>query len=143
MAVNVQLIAGAPEDVMAVLEDGQRYADWVVGAKRICRTDEAWPAPGRAFHHSIGMGPFTVGDSTTVESIDAPRRLELRARIRPFLIASVVIELERADTGTLVTMREKVVGGFLRPARAVLEPVLSARNGESLRRLKTLVEASI
>jgi uncharacterized protein YndB with AHSA1/START domain len=130
----------APEAVWAVLMNGWRFADWVVGAKRIRAVDDGFPAPGTKLHHRFGVGPLVIDDTTVVEEIEEPRRLVLRARARPAGVARVELELEpTADGGTEIRMREDPTSG---PAKVLDNPLLrrlvDARNLEALRRLTTL-----
>ncbi|MGO4431634.1 SRPBCC family protein, partial [Streptomyces sp. MCAF7] len=46
MAVRHQLIRRSPEAVWAVLADGTRYGDWVVGTSRTHPTAGTWPRTG-------------------------------------------------------------------------------------------------
>ena len=61
----------------------ETYPRGLAGAKRIRHVEETWPEPGASFHHTVGAGPFTVKDTTTVRQIDPPRRLVLKVRARP------------------------------------------------------------
>jgi uncharacterized protein YndB with AHSA1/START domain len=127
--------------IFSVLSDPWRYADWVVGAKRIRGVDSTWPEPGSRFHHRVGVGPLTIEDSTVVEAYNPPNRLVLRARARPAGIARVTITLvPTRDGGTDVELEEYPVGG---PARWIHNPLLdaliAARNRKSLRELERLV----
>jgi uncharacterized protein YndB with AHSA1/START domain len=128
-----------PEALFAVLADPWRYAEWVVGAKKVRDVDAHWPQPGSRFHHRVGVGPLTIDDSTVVEEIEPPRRMVLRARARPAGVARVTIELTPAGAGTEVTMTEVPIAG---PARWLDNPILEAavdlRNRRSLRRLAEL-----
>ena len=74
--------------------------------------------------------------------MDPPRRLELEARVRPLLVARVVLTLRPDGDGTRVRMEEEPTGGL---ARALLglppfPAAIRARNTESLRRLKAMAE---
>ncbi len=131
----------SPEAVFDVLSDGWSYATWVVGAARIRRVDERFPAPGSKVHHSLGLWPLLLSDDTEVEEFDPPRKARLLARAWPGGEARVVLTCEPAEQGTKVTMSERVVSG---PAalvpRAVQDVMLRARNRESLLRLAYLAE---
>jgi uncharacterized protein YndB with AHSA1/START domain len=129
-----------PAAVWAVLADGWRYADWVVGAKAIRDVDADFPAPGTKLHHRFGVGRFTVDDSTVVEEVDAPRRIVLRARARPAGAARVVVELEPTpDGGTQIHIDECATSGLAKMIdNPMLRAAVAARNLEALRRLKRL-----
>jgi uncharacterized protein YndB with AHSA1/START domain len=134
-------VAAAPERVFAVLADAWTYEHWVVGCKTIRTVDDTWPAPGATFHHSVGLGPITVRDSTTVLESDAPHRLVLRARARPAGVARVELDVTARDGGADVLMLERPVSG---PPALLHNPLqdwlIDRRNRESLRRLKQLAE---
>jgi uncharacterized protein YndB with AHSA1/START domain len=133
----------SPEGVFAVLADGRRYADWVVGAKRVRAVDDAWPEPGSRFHHEVGIGPLTIKDSSAVVSMDPPRQVVLEVRAFPAGKARVTITISPGDGGgSEVLMEEVPTGG---PAKAVdswpLRRVTMLRNVESLKRLRKVVDA--
>jgi uncharacterized protein YndB with AHSA1/START domain len=141
MARTTTQVAATPDRVFSVLADGWTYEHWVAGCKLIRDVDEGWPEPGATFHHSVGLGPITVRDTTTVLESEAPRRVVLRARARPAGVARVEIDLAEHDGGTQVTMLERPVSG---PPALVHNPLqdwlIDRRNRESLRRLKRLAE---
>jgi hypothetical protein len=127
--------------VFAVLADAWTYEHWVVGCKQIRDVDATWPDPGATFHHSVGLGPLTVRDSTTVLESAAPARLVMRARARPAGVARVELDLAERDGGTEVVMTERPISG---PPALVHNPLqdwlIDRRNREGLRRLKRLAE---
>lgn len=128
-----------PTAVWDALADPQTYGFWVVGSKVIHDADPDWPAPGSKFHHTVGVGPFTVSDHTKSLEAQAPRRLQIRAKGRPLGTARVTLEMTPKDGGTLVRMTERLDGP---PAILNLNPVVhlftKARNSESLMRLEEL-----
>lgn len=141
-ARNETEIEARPEQVWAVLTDPHAYPEWVVGARRIRDVDAGWPAPGTAFHHEVGGWPFTLKDNTKVRELVPPSRLVLEARARPAGVAAVTLLLEERTPGrTFVTILEEPVAG---PAKFVPRPVMDAltkaRNAESMRRLRRVVE---
>lgn len=128
------------ERAWAVLADPNTYPRWLVGAVDILSVDDGWPAAGTSFRHEVGLaGPITTQDSTTVESVDAPRSLHLEARARPFGRAHVEIEVRPAGSGCEVAMREGMLAPLTR-LTPVAQPLITARNKESLRRLGELPE---
>lgn len=141
MTVNERTIDASPQAVWNVLSDGWLYPLWVVGATRMRDVDATWPAPGARIHHSAGVWPAVVDDTTEVLDAEPLRRLELRAKAWPFGTAKVRIELEDRGGQTLVRMHEDAAEG---PGRlvpvAVRAPAIKIRNVESLRRLAFLVE---
>jgi uncharacterized protein YndB with AHSA1/START domain len=128
-----------PEAVWNVLADPGGYAYWVVGSKRIRDAEPDWPMPGSKFHHTIGVGPWTLDDHTESLEADPPRRLALRAKGRPIGTAKVTLELEPRDGGTLVRITENPDGIY---SPLALNPLLhlatKVRNAESLMRLEEL-----
>lgn len=140
MAVITLHLEQPPDAVFEVLGNPWKFADWVVGAKRIRAVDDTWPAIGSRFHHRFGVGPFGIDDSTVLEEYDPPRRIVLRARARPTGVARVEIDLAPTrDGGTDVEMREYPVSGFAKKVdNPVLEALVAARNRRSLRLLEKL-----
>jgi uncharacterized protein YndB with AHSA1/START domain len=114
MAQTTSHVAATPDRVFAALADAWTYERWVVGCKEIRAVDDSWPAPGATFHHSVGLGPITVRDTTTVIECEAPRRIVLRARARPAGVARVELDLAETDGGTEVAMIERPVSGLRR-----------------------------
>ena len=66
MAVNHAVFDCPPERVFEVLADGWLYPSWVVGASRMRAVDATWPAPDNAIHHSAGVWPALLDDTTSV-----------------------------------------------------------------------------
>ncbi|MDX6532757.1 MAG: hypothetical protein QOF68_501 [Gaiellales bacterium] len=139
MSVNEVVIEASPSEVFEVLSTAELYADWVVGAHESQETDPRWPQPGSVFHHKQGFPPLTITDTTSVVSVDPPRRFVLEARVRPLVVALVDISLEEHPSGCLVRMEERVVGGLMRyMPRSLVERLLHRRNDESLSRLREI-----
>jgi hypothetical protein len=116
---------------------------WVVGASRMRDVEEGWPAPGTRLHHSFGMWPLLLDDTTEVLGIEPGQRLVLEARGWPVGKARVDISVKADGDGSLVSIDEDVTDG---PAKFVPEPVrvagIDVRNRETLRRLAYLAEGS-
>ncbi len=137
-----QLVAAAPpETVWEVLSEPQHYGYWVVGSSEIRAWDDDWPAPGSRFEHRVGFQPLTLADHTEVLESEPPSRLVLRAKSRPLGVARVEMITEPHPAGSLLTMIEDP---DLPLARILTPPPVHAmirlRNGESLRRLRSLAE---
>jgi len=129
----------APDAVWAALADPGTYGDWVVGSKRIRDADEAWPAPGSRFHHTVGVGPLSVDDHTESLEADAPSLLRLRAKARPFGTAQVTLELAPSAGGTFVRMTENPDGlSTVLGLNPLVHLLTMVRNAESLKRLERL-----
>ena len=141
MARSELVMAAPPEAVWEVLEDPRSYGDWVVGSSEIRGWSDDWPAPGSRFHHRVGLIPLTVSDHTEVIAAAPPRRLVLRAKARPLGAARVDMNIEPHPAGSLVTMVEDPdvpLGAILTPLP--VHALIRVRNGESLRRLRVIVE---
>ncbi len=125
--------------VWDALADPSSYGFWVVGSKAIRDADPDWPAPGSKFHHTVGVGPFTVRDHTKSLEAQPPRRLQIRAKSRPLGTARVTLEMTPKDGGTLVRITEQPDGPT---AILNLNPLVhlftKSRNAESLVRLEEL-----
>ncbi|MET9628380.1 SRPBCC family protein [Lentzea sp. NPDC006480] len=138
---EVSLNVEAPiDDVWAVLADGWSYAGWVVGASHIRDVDSGWPKPGTRIHHSVGLWPLVVQDTTEVVRCEPPLLLELDARLWPVGAARITFTLHaRSQSLTEVRMAEQVVRGpsaFL--PKFAQDIVLIPRNKETLGRLDAL-----
>lgn len=144
MSRNVRVLKCSPEDVFRVLSDGWLYPSWVVGASRMREVDEAWPSAGSQLHHSVGVWPALIDDSTVVEACDPPRRIVLKARGWPLGEARVTIDVKSRGDGSVVRIQEEAVAG---PATYVPAPVMDVvlrwRNAETLHRLAYLAEGMV
>ncbi len=134
-------VKASPHEVFSVLADGWLYSGWVVGASRIRSVDPNWPATGSKIHHSFGVWPGVIDDSTSVLDCVPDHRLVLQARGWPMGEATVYLELEASDGGCLVHMQEDASAG---PGKLVPKPVrqisIAPRNAESLHRLQLIAE---
>ena len=141
MARNQAYIDAPPAAVFSVLSDPDSYGDWVVGSRLIRDADADFPAVGSRFHHQVGVPPLLLNDHTVVLENEAPSRLVLRAKTRPFATARVELRLVADGAGTQVTMLE---GAGDRPSRLLLNPItdplVHLRNRRSLDRLRRLAE---
>jgi hypothetical protein len=142
MSVNTRTVEATPEKVWEVLSDGWLYPLWVVGATRMREVDDHWPAVGAKLHHSAGVWPLVVDDTTEVLDLTIGSTLRLKARGWPAGEAEVVITLTAEEGAhTRVEIREDAVSG---PGRfvpgLVRTPMLAYRNLEALRRLAAVVE---
>ena len=140
MATNTREMSAAPEQVWEVLADPERYAEWVVGAKEVRKSEGKWPAQGARFYHTVGIWPLHIRDQTSVLESDQPRRLVLQAKVRPLGSARIELKLTASALGTHVAMTEEPSTPFVaRMARRLVDPVIRVRNEEALRRLENLV----
>jgi len=136
VATNLRLVPYTQDQVFAVLSDPERYAGWVVGAKKTRTIDPEWPQPGSRFAHQQGAGPLHIDDITVVRELEAPNRIVLEAKIRPLLTARVTLTLDPLSRGTLITMDEVPIGGPVSRLGRLLEGPLHVRNSRALRRLE-------
>jgi uncharacterized protein YndB with AHSA1/START domain len=141
MSTVTRVVAAPQEQVFAVLADGWLYPLWVVGASHMRAVDDNWPAVGARLHHSVGLWPLLIEDTTTVLAVEPDHRLLLFARIWPTGTTRIELDLARHERGTTVTMTEKVESG---PARllpgTVQQALLTPRNREALARLDAIVQ---
>src|SRR4051812_25217744 len=137
MAITTRTLSCPPEAVFDVLAEGWLYPSWVVGASRIRDVEPDWPAEGSKIHHSFGVWPALIDDTTSVLEWDPPRRAVLKARGWPVGSAKVVLDVEPSGGGCEVRIFEDAVEGpaqlIPRPLRDVL---IGVRNVETLRRLE-------
>jgi uncharacterized protein YndB with AHSA1/START domain len=126
------------KEVFTALIDPHTYPHWLVGAQEIRDVDAGWPSPGSAFHHRVGLvGPLTVADLTKVIDIEAPRRLSLEVRARPWGRGRATFALTESGPGgchTVVQLDEEPIG-LLSATRPLLDPLTAQRNRRSLARL--------
>ncbi|HET7761097.1 MAG TPA: SRPBCC family protein, partial [Phycicoccus sp.] len=64
MTVTTRTMNAPAARVWNVLADGWLYPVWVVGATRMREVESSWPAPGAQLHHSFGVWPAMISDST-------------------------------------------------------------------------------
>ena len=140
MAFTAREIEASPAEVFAVLADPTTFPDWLIGASEIRDFDHNWPSPGTKFHHMVGVKPFVIADSTEVIDVEPNRRLKLRVRSRPLVVAEATFELVGNDDRCVVTLAEEPA---FRPLTDVLrplaDPLIHVRNHRSLARLADVV----
>jgi uncharacterized protein YndB with AHSA1/START domain len=133
----------SPERTWEALSEPHSYGFWVTGAHGVHASEGDWPATGATFRHSQGVPPLVISDTTTVLHSEPPRRLELEARVRPLVVALVMLTIQREDNGCCVTMEERPTGGLLAPFMRLpgAGTLIRIRNLESLRRLRAIAES--
>lgn len=141
MATSTRAMSCTPEDVFRVLADGWLYPGWVVGASRMRNVDAGWPEVGSTLHHSVGVWPALLNDTTQVREWTPTHRMVLRASGWPMGEAEVSVRVRTTPTGCEVRIDEAPVSG---PAalipRFLTTPMLRWRNAETLNRLAYLAE---
>lgn len=141
MSSNTRRFRCSPDDVFAVLADGWLFPSWVVGASRMRDVDDAWPAVGSVLHHSFGVWPALIDDTTTVLEWDPPHRMVMKPAGWPIGEAKVTVRVKPRHDGCVVRLDEEAVAG---PGALVPKPLLDVplhiRNVETLRRLAFIAE---
>ena len=141
MSTNTVRVSASPEAVFAVLDDARAYPRWVVGARRIRRVDDDWPAVGSRFHHALGTTVGELHDWSEILDREPPRRLVLKVCFRPTGVARVSLTVDADGDGSVVTIGEEPVSGPAAHLPALLvEPMLTLRNALCLQRLRHEVE---
>jgi uncharacterized protein YndB with AHSA1/START domain len=133
----------SPERAWEVLSEPRAFGFWVTGAHGVHDSDSNWPAVGATFHHSQGIPPLVISDTTAVVRAEPPHLLELEARVRPLLVARVLLTVEPDGDKSRVTMDESSTGGLIAPLMRLpgAGTLIRARNKESLRRLRRIAES--
>ena len=129
-------------DVWAVIADGWTYSQWVVGNSRMRAVDSRWPEPGSTIHHSVGIWPLVINDSTVVHTCIPERELVLVANGRPFGKARITLRLDDLDDGGCrIEMAEVPVSPplSLLPHQVALA-IAFPRNRETTWRLAAMAE---
>jgi hypothetical protein len=140
-ARNTRLMRCTPDDLFAVLADGWLYPVWVVGAARMRDVDADWPQEGTRIHHSLGVWPVMVHDTTEMVEWDPPRRVRLRPKAGPLGRGVIRFDVRPHGDGIAVTIAEEPVTGLPAVLPGILwRPLLVLRNRECLTRLAFLAE---
>jgi hypothetical protein len=141
VAVRHRLIEASPQDVWAVLADGNRYAEWVVGTSGSRPVRGQWPRTDAAIRFQVQLGPLRLSNETIVRFCDEGNRLELEAHAGPLGTARIAIELRPWGEHCLVIVDEHPLngpGGLLH--NAGFEVVIQLRHRTMLARLARLCE---
>jgi carbon monoxide dehydrogenase subunit G len=144
MAVRHQLIHRTPEQVWAVLSDGDRYGDWVIGPSQSSEQEGNWPDEGACIAYTVKLGPWQAEGRTVVRYSEPPERLELEAYSGPLGTARIAIEVKPWGEETLVILDEhplRGTGGRLH--NAAFDALQQLRHRSMLRRFAEAVEQSV
>lgn len=140
-ARNTRLMRCTPDDLFAVLADGWLYPVWVVGAARMRDVDPEWPQEGARIHHSLGVWPLMIHDTTEMVEWDPPRRVRLRPKAGLLGRGVIRFDVRPHGDGIAVTIAEEPVSGLPAVLPGILwRPLLVLRNHECLNRLAFLAE---
>ncbi|NEA59794.1 SRPBCC family protein [Streptomyces sp. SID13666] len=143
MVVRHVLVERPPPAVWAVLSDGGRYADWVVGTHDSREAEGEWPAVGSSIAYCVKVGPVKLRNKTVVRVCDEGTRLELEAYAGPLGTARIAIEVRPWGRSSLVIIDEHPLRG---PSAAVhnslIDMMLMVRHRNMLTRLAKVVERS-
>ncbi|MEW2530248.1 SRPBCC family protein [Streptomyces sp. NPDC047071] len=141
MAVRHRLIRKPPTEVWAVLADGTRYAQWVVGTARSRPVRGQWPGQDAALAYEIRLGPLRLANETVVRRCQEGSTLELEAHAGPLGTARIALDLRAWGEHCLVTLDEhplRGAGGRLH--NAGFEALIQLRHRAMLGRLARLCE---
>ncbi|MEU5524823.1 SRPBCC family protein [Streptomyces sp. NPDC052079] len=141
MAARHRLIRTSPGTVWSVLEDGTRYADWVVGTSSSKPVRGQWPEVGSAIGYEMRFGPLRLTNETVVRRCVPGEVLELEAKAGALGTARVAIELRSWGDHCLVIVDEhplRGVGGLVH--NVAVEALIQIRHRAMLARLAKLCE---
>ncbi|MFH8462943.1 SRPBCC family protein [Streptomyces sp. NPDC017991] len=141
MAVRHRLIKKSPSEVWAVLADGTRYADWVVGTASSYPVRGQWPQVHSAIGYEVRVGLWTLRNESVVRACVEERELELEAIAGPLGTARIAIELRPWGEYTLVIIDEHPLqgaGGTLH--NVAVEGLIQVRHRAMLKRLADVCE---
>jgi hypothetical protein len=141
VSTTTRLVKASADEVWKVLSDGWLYPVFVVGASRMREVDDNWPEVGSRLHHSVGVWPALINDTTSVLEVKPPTMLRLRARGWPAGEADVTFRIRPQGQQTEVVIEEDATSG---PAKLLPKPArdvpIAWRNVETLRRLAFIAE---
>ncbi|MFF5494456.1 SRPBCC family protein [Streptomyces aquilus] len=141
MAVRHRLIRVSPSTVWAVLADGHRYAEWVVGTARSEPVRGQWPRTDAAIRFEVSLGPVRLVNETVVRRCEEGVALELEAHAGVLGTARIAIELRPWGEECLVIVDEHPLqGAGGRLHNAGFEALIQLRHRTMLARLARLCE---
>ncbi|WP_405825396.1 SRPBCC family protein [Streptomyces sp. NBC_00838] len=143
MAVRHRLIERPVADVWAVLADGSRYGDWVVGTSGSRPEEGVWPEVGSSITYTIRLGRWSASGSTVVRRCEEPGVLELEADSGRLGTARIAVEVRPWGENALVIIDEHPLrgpGGLLH--NTAVDTLLQLRHRSMLARLADVVENS-
>jgi uncharacterized membrane protein YgcG len=142
VAVRHRLVKTDPATVWAVLADGNRYADWVVGTSESHPVRGRWPQTGSAIGYEVRLGPARLTNETVVRRCDEGAGLELEARAGVLGTARIAIELRPWGDHCLVIVDEHPLQGAGGALHNVgVEALIQIRHRAMLARLARVCES--
>ncbi|MFD0312995.1 SRPBCC family protein [Streptomyces flavalbus] len=142
MAVRHRLIQATPEAVWAVLADGGRYVEWVVGPSNVTPEAGHWPEVGATIVYQVRLGPVRLRNESVVRRCEPGSVLEIEAKAGRLGTARIAIELRPWGEQCLVIVDEHPLrgpGGLLH--NVGVEALIQVRHRAMLDRLAKLCEA--
>lgn len=143
MAVRHRLIKRSVADVWAVLADGSRYGDWVVGTDQSEPREGRWPEVGSSITYTVRVGWRTLSGTTTVRRCEEPGILELEADSGWLGAARIAVDVRPWGEYALVIVDEHPLtgpGGMLH--NTAVDALIQLRHRTMLARLADVVEKS-
>ncbi|MGW6737430.1 SRPBCC family protein [Streptomyces sp. NPDC055013] len=142
MAVRHRLIQAGPSAVWAVLADGNRYAEWVVGTSGSEPLRGRWPETDAAIRYEVRLGPVRLFNETVVRRCEPGVSMELEAHAGALGTARIAIELRPWGRKCLVLVDEHPLqGAGGRLHNVGFEALIQLRHRAMLARLARLCES--
>ena len=135
--------SASPDRVWRVVANGWLFAQWAIGAVKVCRVDDDWPSAGSSLDHAFGHGRFVLRSETRVLASTPGELLRVRTDGWPTGGSELTVTLESGPSGTILLVDELAVAGpdhVLPPA--VHTMLLQWRNTQLVRGLALLAEGS-
>ncbi|GAA3905963.1 SRPBCC family protein [Streptomyces lacrimifluminis] len=142
MAARHRLIKVSPQTVWAVLADGSRYGEWVVGTSDSKPVRGQWPQVDSAICYEVRVGPLRLTNETVVRYCEEGSELGLEARAGILGTARIAIELRPWGKNCLVIADEHPLqgaGGLLH--NVGVDALIQLRHRAMLARLARVCEA--
>jgi uncharacterized protein YndB with AHSA1/START domain len=141
VAVRHRLIRTSPRSVWAVLADGSRYAEWVVGTSTSEPVRGHWPELGAAIRYEVRIGPLSLSNNTVVRRCVPGEALELEADAGPLGTARIAIDVRPWGDDCLVIVDEHPLRGAGSLVHNVaVEALIQIRHRTMLARLAGICE---
>ncbi|WP_394428305.1 SRPBCC family protein [Streptomyces sp. SGAir0957] len=141
MARRQRVIKATPAAVWAVLADGTKYADWVVGTASSEPVRGQWPEVGASLRYEVQLGPVHLTNETVVRYCEEGALLELEAKAGPLGTARISLQLRPWGEDCLVMVDEHPLAGAAGALHNFgVEAVIQLRHRAMLARLAQVCE---